>query len=397
MERRAEVVIIGGGSTGSSILYHLAKEGMKDILLVERGQQIAAGQTSRSTALVRTHYSHPTVAKMALLSYRYFKNFEIEVPGYWCGFVETGLLVGADSKTEHALKENVAMFKEIGIVSNFVDKDEAKKLEPQLDTSSFSTIAHEPQMGYAEPSTTASSFTQAAQFLGADVLLNTRVTSIEKGPRGGYSILTTNGEIIASKVVIATGVWSNPLFEKLGIKVRIKPVRHPVAIYRRPQEYQGNRPVIFDFPRSAYYKPEGQYLFFAGSLEMELDNYEIDPDSYNENVTFDEIMKFTQWVSEVLPVMGSGGKYERSYTGVYDVTPDQQPIIDEFSDEGFEGLYCLVGLSGHGFKLCPEFGRIMSQMVMKGKFRDYDVSIFRRKRFEEGKLLKSRYELSTIG
>jgi len=369
---------------------------MTDALLVERGPQIAAGQTSRSTALVRTHYSHPTVAKMALLSYRYFKNFESELPGYFCGFVETGLLVGANSKSERGLRENLSMFKQIGIVSNFIDKEEAKKIEPQLDPSSFSAIAYEPQMGYAEPSTTASSFTQAAQMLGAKVLLNTRVLSIEKGSEG-YSVLTAEGEISAKKVIIAAGVWSNPLFERLGIKTRIKPVRHPVAIYRRPAEYLGNRAVIFDFPRSAYYKPEGQYLFFAGSLEMELDKYEIDPDAYNENVTFDEIMKFTQSVSEVIPVMGSGGKFERSYTGVYDITPDQQPIIDEFSDEGFEGLYCLIGLSGHGFKLCPEFGRIMSQIVTEGRFTDYDVSIFKRRRFEQGKLIKSRYELSTIG
>ena len=53
----------------------------------------------------------------------------------------------------------------------------------------------------------------------------------------------------------------------------------------------------------------------------------------------------------------------RGYTGVYDVTPDQQPIIDEFSDFGYEGLYCLIGLSGHGFKLSPAFGWIMSDLI----------------------------------
>lgn len=78
---RADVVVVGGGSTGSSIAYHLAKSGVRDIVLVERGPGIASGQTSRSTALIRTHYTVPIVARMALLSYRFFKDFEKELPG----------------------------------------------------------------------------------------------------------------------------------------------------------------------------------------------------------------------------------------------------------------------------------------------------------------------------
>jgi glycine/D-amino acid oxidase-like deaminating enzyme len=95
--------------------------------------------------------------------------------------------------------------------------------------------------------------------------------------------------------------------------------------------------------------------------------------------------------------MASKGVYERGYAGVYDNTPDEQPVIDELSDYGFENLFCLVGLSGHGFKLAPEFGRIMAALVNEGAFKDYDVSPFRLRRFTEGKLLKSRYEFGTIG
>ena len=101
--------------------------------------------------------------------------------------------------------------------------------------------------------------------------------------------------------------------------------------------------------------------------------------------------------SSAPPVMGASGRYQRGYTGVYDTTPDQQPIIDEFSDAGYEGLYCLIGLSGHGFKLSPAFGRIMSDFLTGEKTVNYDRSIFRRSRFKEGKLLESRYNLSTVG
>jgi sarcosine oxidase, subunit beta len=94
--------------------------------------------------------------------------------------------------------------------------------------------------------------------------------------------------------------------------------------------------------------------------------------------------------------MATGGTYRRGYAGLYDNTPDQHPIIDELSELGLPGVYCVVGLSGHGFKLAPEFGRIVASLVTDGTFRDYDVSVFKLRRFEEGRLLGGRYGVSTI-
>ena len=121
MERKAEVVIIGGGSTGTSILYHLAKRGVVDSILVERGQ-VASGQTSKSAAILRTHYSHPTLVKMALKSYRFFQKFDQEVRGYNCGFKQTGLIIGSDSNSESGLKENLTMHRQLGIESKIMDQ-----------------------------------------------------------------------------------------------------------------------------------------------------------------------------------------------------------------------------------------------------------------------------------
>lgn len=396
LERKTDIAIIGGGSTGSSILYHLAKEGVTNAVLLEKGGQIAAGQTSRSTALLRSHYSIPTVAKMAWDSYQFFRDsFESEI-GTSSGFTKTGLLVCGDSMTEKALGANSEMLRNIGITSEKIDTDEAKKIEPFLDASIYSEIVYEPESGYAEPSVTASAFANRAAQLGSTVLTNTKAEKIGKTP-SGYDIATNNGTIQAKKVIIATGVWSKATFAGLGIKVPIKPVRHPVAIFQRPDEYSGNHPIIFDFPREAYYKAEGKRFFYAGSLAAELDTVEIDPDNYNESVSFDEVEKFSEQAATAVPVMGTGGMYMRGYTGVYDVTPDQQPIIDEFSDAGYEGLYCLIGLSGHGFKLSPAFGRMMSDFVTGEKTTNYDRSLFQRSRFEDGRLLESRYNLSTVG
>jgi len=397
-----EVVVIGGGSTGCSVLYHLARKGIKHTLLIDMAPQLASGQTSRSTALIRTHYSSETLTRMALLSYRFFKDFGRELPGRSAGYVETGLLVGADGASVEALRENSAMHKRLGIDSRVMTPEELAEsgVEPMLDASAFSLFAYEPHAGYAEPSTTASAFASAAIELGAKVLTGSRATNIERvsSKAGGYSVSTTRGPVGCKRVVLATGVWSKPFFAGLGVDLPLKVSRHPVAIFGRPPNYLGTRPVVFDFPRAAYYKPEGNELFFVGSLSQEIDaaGGEGDPDAYDESITYEEAAAFSSSASAAFPVMGSAGTYRRGYAGLYDNTPDQHPVIDELSDRGLPGVYCVVGLSGHGFKLAPEFGRIIASIVADGAFRDYDVSVFNIQRFEEGRLLGGRYGVSTI-
>ena len=395
-QRETKVLVIGGGSTGTSILYYLARRGLVDSILIERGQQIASGQTSRSAAILRTHYSNPTLVRMAAKSYKFFEDFPANVRGRKCGFKKTGLIVGADAGSEHGLRENHVMHRQLGIDSKSIDYDEVKRIEPELDPKIYSEIVYEPEAGYAEPSTTASSFASAASELGCKVLTDTNANHIKR-TAGGYEVTTSGGTIHAEKIILAVGVWFNQFVKMLNLNTfLIQPVRHPVCIFRRPQEYAGTRPIVFDFPRSSAFKPEGETDMNVSSLETI--GGPVDPDNYNSNVSFDEISLFSARVAQAFPLMAVKGKLGATFTGLYDNTPDEQPVIDEFSDEGFENLYCLVGLSGHGFKLSPEFGRIMSTIVCGEKFTDYDISIFNKNRFREGKLIKSNYHgVATIG
>jgi len=335
MERNAEVVVIGGGSTGTSILYHLAKRGVVDSILVERGQ-VGSGQTSKSAAILRTHYSHPTLVKMALKSYRFFQKFDQEVRGYNCGFKRTGLIIGADSNSESGLKENLKMHKQLGIETKIMDQEEVKIIEPELDPSQYSAIVYEPEAGYAEPSTTAASFASAASDLGSKVLANTEVTGIKKSS-AGITVETSGGSIQAHKVVLATGVWFNRFAKMLQLDISVQPVRHAVCLFRRPNEFSGTRPIVFDFPKSAAFKPEGEFSLNVSSLETL--GGEVDPDNYDKDVSFDEVSRFSGRVSEAFPIMSGQGKLSVTFTGLYDNTPDEQPIIDDFSDQGLENLY----------------------------------------------------------
>ncbi len=398
-----DVVVIGGGSTGCSALYHLAKRGVRAPLLVDMAPQLAAGQTSRSTALVRTHYSTETFTKMALRSYRFFRDVGQELPGRTVGYTETGLIVGADEASVQPLRENSAMHRGLGIDSRAMSPQELKAagIEPMLDAHAFSLLVYEPHAGYAEPAATCDAFASAATELGARVVTETEVTKVALERVAGeveYSIATTSGEFRCRKVVLATGVWSKRIFAAMGIRLPLKISRHPVAIFGRPAKYAGRRPIIFDFPRSAYYKPEGSELLFVGSLSHDLDanGPDSDPDAYQEEITYEEAAACSEDASKALPVMADGGTYRRGYAGLYDNTPDQHPVIDDLTEYGYPGAYCVVGLSGHGFKLCPEFGRIISSLLVDGRFEDYDISMLRLGRFAEGKLIGGRYSVSTI-
>ena len=393
-----DVVVVGGGSTGCSVLYHLAKAGLKPLLL-DKGAHLASGQTSRSTAIVRTHYSTEVLTRMALTSYRFFKDFGTELPGLTAGYVETGLLVGADDRSVAALKANSGMHRRLGIDSRILEPGEvASGVEPRLVGEKFRLFAYEPNAGYAEPSTTAAAFAASAERLGASVLSGTEVTSLKHDASSGeYRVETSRGPVTCHKLVLATGVWSRPIFARLSIDLPLRVSRHPVAVFDRPAEYRGIRPIVFDFPRSTYYKPEGQELLFVGTLAAEVDSSgpEADPDSYDEGISFDEVAKFSGATAEAIPTMALG-THRRGYAGLYDNTPDQHPIIDELSSYGYPDVFCVVGLSGHGFKLAPELGRIACALVEAGSFNEYDVTVFKLKRFKEGSSLGGRYDVSTI-
>ena len=397
-----DVVVVGAGSTGCSTFYHLAKLGVKEPLLIDMLPQVAAGQTSRSTALVRTHYSSEALARMALLSYRFFKGFERELPGKTAGYVETGLIVGADEASVGALRQNASMYARLGIDSRLMTPEELSSsgIEPELDASHFSLFAYEPNAGYAEPSTTAAAFAAAGADLGGDFLPDARVTAIRRAPggRAGYSVETSKGAVSCDRVVLATGVWSKPIFASIGVPLPLTVSRHPVAVFGRPPGFRGTRPVVFDFLRSAYYKPEGKDQLFVGSLSHELDAKarDSDPDDYPQGISYDEAVDFSASASSAFPLMGASGTYRSGYAGLYDNTPDLHPVIDELSAWGLQGVHCVVGLSGHGFKLAPEFGRVCASRVTGGSFPDYDVSMFGLRRFDDGRLLTGRYGVSTV-
>lgn len=393
MTPTADVVVIGGGVTGTSAAFRLAARGMR-VVLVEK-KFLAAGSTGRSSAVIRQHYSNETTARMALYSLRVFQNFA-EVVGGNADFNNTGFVVLVSAKDQEGLRENVTMQQGVGIRTQIISQQELRELEPSLTATELVAAAYEPDGGYADPAATTASFAQAARNQGAEIWQETRAARIVMDHGRVVGVETTRGIISTPNVVNCANAWAPGIAAPLGISLPITPERHQIAMFQQLPGLEKPRMVIADFVHQIYYRPEGQALTLTGSVAPHNGDTIADPDQYNTSADDAFIAEIGGQVAERHPAMANALS-KGGYSGMYGVTPDWHPIIDEIPIGS--GFFVAAGFSGHGFKLSPAVGVMVADMVTRASepTAQLDRSLFRFARFAEGKPVRGRYEYSIIG
>src|SRR5215212_5682305 len=230
MARTYDAVVIGGGVMGASIAFHLARAGAGRVALVER-RAICSGNTRKSGAIVRMHYSNDPEAKLALASLTYFQHWS-EIVGGACGFRATGfaLLVGP---------ENVARLQALGVETSVLRPDELRDVMPTLQTDGVAGAAYEPGSGYADAVMTTQSLAEAAGRLGTDILESTTVTGIERTGGRVSGVRTVDDLLAAPVVVCAANTWSPGLLKTVGVELPVTPRRAQTAYFERPASHVG--------------------------------------------------------------------------------------------------------------------------------------------------------------
>ena len=384
--RSADVVVIGGGVNGTSIAMHLARMGAGKVLLVEKGG-LASGASGRSGAMVREHYLHPTLVKMAMESSEIFHNFQDAVGGD-ARFVETGRLLLFGDRDEAAARANVAMNQALGVEIYTLSPSEIVEIVPQICTEGIALGAYEPRSGYADPIATTYAYAQRAKSHGADILTGRPVTGIKVAGGRVVGVETDDGLIEVSAVVAATGPWANQLTATLGETLPITPIRVQMVHLRRPPSLESLTTNVIDYTTSSYFRVNDGYNTLAGGEATEDMNEIVNPDAFGLNADHDTITRFWGRAKLRFPDFGAttplGG-----YGSLYDMTPDGNPILDASSV--VEGLYWAVGFSGHGFKLSPVVGRMVAEFVLHGESKDHPIRAFRASRFAEGDLLDAEH------
>lgn len=377
MKRTADVIVIGAGVIGSSIAYHLSRLGAGNVCLLER-HTIGSGASSRSGALIRTHYTNTPEAQLALASLPWFREWDERVGGH-CGFQQTGF-IQLVHPTDHAkLKKHVANLQSIGVHTEIMSAKELRDLQPQLQVDDDTIVAYEPYSGYADPIATTRGFANAAKRRGVTILEDCEVTSLLSHGGRVTGVTTPQGDIQAATVVIANGGWSVPLLKREGLELPIRMVRVQIASYARPSVFARGAAAhltLIDRANGIYCRPDGDNATLVGvsSHRTWIDH----PDEYDPDnePTFVDLAR--QYASRRIPTLNDQ-PYLRGHAGVLDVTTDTKAILDHAP--GLEGAYLAVGMSGSGFKKAPAIGACMAELVMNGKASTAPIDAFRYGRF----------------
>lgn len=387
MSETADVIIIGGGAHGASLAFHLAQRGLKPVVL-ERSF-LASGATGRSSGLVRMHYDFEPESRLAWESFRYFYDWRGIVGGD-CGFRRTGFLQIVQPEFTGHLKANILMHQKIGIPSLLITAEDVRRLAPGFRTDDFEYAAFEPESGYADPSSTASSFMEAARQKGARLVQDCLVTGIKTKGGKVTGVETSRGEYSAPVVVNAAGAWAARVGEMAGLKLPVNTWRHDTMIVRRPPELGPSHPAVIDDLCAMYFRPETGGLTLVGLEDNNPLGESPETDSERAKPGFVELA--VERICQRIPVMERASLH--SAHGGYDgITPDQRAILGPAGPEGF---YLDCGFSGTGFKISPAVGACMAELICDGHASTIDISPFRFERFAEGKLLEGENAYENI-
>lgn len=385
-----DVVLVGGGIMGCATAFELSRRGVK-VAVVEKGA-LASGSTGRSSAIVRQHYSNEVTARMARWALDVFHDFDERVGGD-AGFVNAGFLVLVPAEDGEGLRENVALQQSVGIDTRVVSPEEIRELLPGVAASDLVAAAWEPGAGYADPHLTTSGFAAAAKRNGARFLLNREVTGVRFAGGRVAGVDTSAGPLGAGAVVNCAGPWGGRVAAMAGLEVPIASCRAQVAVFGRPEDQRGAHPVVLDFAHASYFRPETGDLMLLGLIDPSEAEDRVDPDEYPEHSddAFD-LDVGARWVQRC-PSMESAER-RRGYAGLYAVTPDWHPVIDE-APAG-SGHFLCAGFSGHGFKLGPAVGRLTADLVT-GATPTFEPHMFRLARWAEGDPVRGKYDYSITG
>ena len=225
MKTHAKAIVIGGGVVGCSVLYHLAKAGWKDIILIERSE-LTSGSSWHAAGGFHTLNGDPNVAKLQAYTVGLYKELE-ELSGQSCSLHLTGGVMMADSPERmDFLRMTHARGRCLGMETELITPSEAKAMFPLMDESHFVGALWDPVEGHLDPSGTTHAYAKAAQILGAEIELRNPVLEITQDTDGIWNVVTKNGTIKTEHVVNAGGLWAREVGRMVGLELPLLAMEH---------------------------------------------------------------------------------------------------------------------------------------------------------------------------
>ena len=372
MTDKADIVIIGGGIIGTSIAYYLARLGVKRVVLLEKGY-LAGGSTGRCGGGIRQQWSEPMNVRLAMRSVELFEHFD-EEPGMDIEYYKGGyLLLAYNEEEERLFERNVAMQQREGLDVRLLTPAETKRLFPFMNLQGLKLAAHCPDDGHANPHLATFAYARAAENLGVRILTRTEARSIEIRNGCITAVETDRGRIETSVVINAAGGYSREVGQLAGVEIPTESYRHQIFV-TEPVEAVLD-PLVISFLHNFYIRQTKAGNFIMGQGDRD------EKPGFNLNTTWKFLKEMTGKMPDFFPFL-EGIRVLRHWAGLYNMSPDAQPIIDRSQE--ISDYYFAVGFSGHGFMLAPAVGEAVAEWIVYGKPEKVDILNLRLSRFAHG-------------
>jgi sarcosine oxidase subunit beta len=378
MTRTAEVVIVGGGVNGLACAYHLAKGGMADVVVLEKGY-LGVGATGRCGAGIRQQWGMEENIILARESVKIFERLSDEL-GFNTFFRQGGYLMIVSTEQEHELvKKTIPLQNRLGVPTRFMTPAEMADFVPGINLDGVIGAAYCPTDGTAYPYAVLWGYAEAARRRGAEIQVKTEVLSVSQRDDGRFEVVTSKDTFRTPRIINVAGAQTKNIAAMLGIDIPTEPHRHEIAVTESLKSFL--EPMIISITKGYYFNQSLRGEIVGGIGD---DN---EPSTYSTASSPDFLFRYASALRETFPALGNV-RIIRQWAGLYDMSPDARPIIGTV--DGFDGYYHACGFSGHGFMLSPMVAKLITELITEGD-TSIPIDSLNLKRFGQGDLVRDPY------
>lgn len=370
METHAKVVIIGGGVVGCSILFHLAKFGWKDVILLER-KELTSGSSWHAAGQIHTISSDPNISRLQGYTINLYKEIEA-TSGQSVGMHNTGGFYLASNQTWYDyLKRERSKARYMGLDQEFISVEEAARRHPLIDPSRYIAALWDPLDGDIDPSGVCYAYAKAAKVHGAKYYTQTPVIETTQRPDGSWDVVTPNGTINAEMIVNAGGLWAREVGHLAGLHLPVQPMEHHYLITEAIPEIvergEERLPAGIDYEGNMYFRQE-RHGMLLGTYEPRATPWSVKgtPKDFGHELLepkLDNIAERLELGFQRIPALGRAG-IKNVINGPFTFGPDGNPMIGPVP--GMKNYWVAVGVMA-GFCQGGGVGLCMAEWMMDGE------------------------------
>ncbi|MBB3770370.1 dimethylglycine dehydrogenase [Angulomicrobium tetraedrale] len=369
MRTHAQAVVIGGGLVGCSILYHLAKLGWTDSVLLERSE-LTSGSTWHAAANIHGLHDSTNISRLQHYTMKLYRELEIETEQS-CGIFQPGSLYLAQTEArEHQLRLQAAKARRYGMNFHEVSRDEAERLHPLVDFDGIRCIMFEPEGGNVDPSGVTHAYAKGARQMGAEIHRFTPVTGTEPQADGSWIVRTEKGDIRAQWVINAAGLWAREVAAMAGLELPLIPTEHQYFVTETIPEIAGlgrRLPSVADRDGEYYLRQEGLGLL-VGAYERDMRFWAENgtPLNFGHELFPDDLGRIEPNMMRAIdrvPAVGAVG-IRRVINGPMIWSPDSAALFGPVPE--LSNYFCCNGIIP-GFSQSGGLGRLAAEWMVEGE------------------------------